>query len=137
MDLSLFHPLIARWFAARFGEPTAPQVQGWAHIAEGRDTLVAAPTGSGKTLAAFLWSINHLVAAAHNGTLRDETAVVYVSPLKPWATTSRRTCRNRWPQFPHWRSRPAPHCRRSGPWCARATRPRGGGTSWSAARPTS
>jgi len=82
MDLSLFHPLIARWFVGRFGEPTAPQVQGWAHIAEGRDTLVAAPTGSGKTLAAFLWSINHLVAAAHNGTLRDETAVVYVSPLK-------------------------------------------------------
>src|SRR6059036_3392568 len=82
MDLSLFHPLIARWFVGRFGETTAPQVQGWAHIAEGRDTLVAAPTGSGKTLAAFLWSINHLVAAAHNGTLRDETAVVYVSPLK-------------------------------------------------------
>src|SRR5881296_3429540 len=41
MDLSLFHPLIARWFVGRFGEPTAPQVQGWAHIAEGRDTLVA------------------------------------------------------------------------------------------------
>ena len=82
MDLRLFHPLIARWFTERFGEPTAPQVQGWSLIAEGRDTLVAAPTGSGKTLAAFLWSINRLVEAAHDGTLRDETAVVYVSPLK-------------------------------------------------------
>src|SRR2546427_9260308 len=81
-DLSLFHPLIARWFTERFGQPTAPQVQGWSLIAEGRDTLVAAPTGSGKTLAAFLWSINRLVEAAQHGTLRDETAVVYVSPLK-------------------------------------------------------
>src|SRR2546425_863870 len=67
-DLSLFHPLIARWFTERFGEPTAPQVQGWSLIAEGRDTLVAAPTGSGKTLAAFLWSINRLVEAAQHGT---------------------------------------------------------------------
>src|SRR5712692_9041695 len=82
MDFSLFHPLISRWFVGRFGEPTAPQAQGWAQIAEGRDTLVAAPTGSGKTLAAFLWAINRLVETAHHGTLRDETAVVYVSPLK-------------------------------------------------------
>jgi len=82
MNLALFDPLIARWFAQRFGEPTAPQTQGWAQIAEGRDTLIAAPTGSGKTLAAFLWSINHLVNAAQRGALADETAVIYVSPLK-------------------------------------------------------
>ncbi len=80
--LAQFEPLIARWFAERFGEPTAPQAQGWGDIAEGRDTLIAAPTGSGKTLAAFLWSINHLVAAARRGALADETAVIYVSPLK-------------------------------------------------------
>lgn len=82
MTLTRFHPLIARWFSERFGAPTAPQAQGWVHIAEGRDTLIAAPTGSGKTLAAFLWSINSLVQAASTGTLTDETAVVYVSPLK-------------------------------------------------------
>src|SRR3989454_259650 len=82
MDLRLFHPLIARWFRDRFGEPPAPRAQGWAQTGEGRDTLAAAPTGSGKTLAAFLWSINRLVEAAQHGTLRDETAVVYVSPLK-------------------------------------------------------
>src|SRR5256885_5519749 len=82
MDLHPFHPLIARWFTERFGEPTAPQVQGWSLIAEGRDTLVAAQTGSGKTLAAFLCSITRLVEAAQQGPLRDETAVVYVSPLK-------------------------------------------------------
>jgi ATP-dependent Lhr-like helicase len=61
MPMQRFHPLVARWFATRFGEPTAPQREGWQHIAGGRDTLIAAPTGSGKTLAAFLWAINRLV----------------------------------------------------------------------------
>lgn len=82
MDTDRFHPLINSWFTRRFGEPTAPQVQGWAHIAHGQDTLIAAPTGSGKTLAAFLWSLNELVDAAQRGTLTDETHVIYVSPLK-------------------------------------------------------
>ncbi|MBI4280308.1 MAG: DEAD/DEAH box helicase, partial [Armatimonadetes bacterium] len=82
MDMTGFHPLVSRWFEERFGQPTAPQAAGWARIAEGRDTLIAAPTGSGKTLAAFLWSINGLVQRAAAGTLRDETAVVYISPLK-------------------------------------------------------
>src|SRR6267143_4870854 len=82
VDLSSFNPLIRRWFTDRFAEPTAPQSQGWAHIAEGRDTLIAAPTGSGKTLAAFLWSINHLIDVAQRGKLTDETHVIYVSPLK-------------------------------------------------------
>jgi ATP-dependent Lhr-like helicase len=92
-----FHPLIARWFASKFGEPTAPQRDGWRHIASGKDTLIAAPTGSGKTLAAFLWAINELVSNAtgqkmsdelratgdlFGGALADETHVVYVSPLK-------------------------------------------------------
>jgi len=82
MDAFNFHPIVARWFAERFENPTPPQALGWGRIAEGRDTLIAAPTGSGKTLAAFLWSINGLVEAAAAGTLADETAVVYVSPLK-------------------------------------------------------
>jgi ATP-dependent Lhr-like helicase len=77
-----FHPLVWRWFTQQFAGPTAPQSAGWARIAEGRDTLIAAPTGSGKTLAAFLWSINGLIEAASRGPLPDETAVVYVSPLK-------------------------------------------------------
>ncbi|HZA26925.1 MAG TPA: DEAD/DEAH box helicase [Actinomycetota bacterium] len=82
MTLSNFHPLVSRWFQENLGEPTAPQVSGWAHIAEGRNTLIASPTGSGKTLAAFLWSINGLVQEAAAGTLQDRTSVVYVSPLK-------------------------------------------------------
>ena len=82
MALPEFHPLVARWFAQTFGEPTPAQNAGWEAIAAGHDTLVAAPTGSGKTLAAFLWAINGLVARAAEGTLTDATSVVYVSPLK-------------------------------------------------------
>ena len=68
-----FHPLLRRWFFERFSKPTAPQEQGWAHIADGRATLIAAPTGSGKTLAAFLWSINRLVERGLAGGLEDRT----------------------------------------------------------------
>src|SRR5262249_44612573 len=51
-------------------------------IAEGTNTLIAAPTGSGKTLAAFLSCIDGLLRQAIAGQLRDQTQVVYVSPLK-------------------------------------------------------
>ena len=77
-----FHPLVQRWFSQRFGEPTPAQERGWAAIAAGRSTLIAAPTGSGKTLAAFLWSIDRLIKRALSGELDDRTSVVYVSPLK-------------------------------------------------------
>ncbi|HTU48895.1 MAG TPA: DEAD/DEAH box helicase [Bryobacteraceae bacterium] len=77
-----FDPIVERWFRERFGSPTEPQALGWPEIAAGRDTLISAPTGSGKTLAAFLICIDRLVRAARAGTLKDETQVVYVSPLK-------------------------------------------------------
>ncbi len=79
---TLFHPLVERWFTARFGGPTPAQAQGWEAIAAGKSTLIAAPTGSGKTLAAFLWSIDTLVKRALAGALDERTCVVYVSPLK-------------------------------------------------------
>ena len=82
MPLRDFHPVISRWFAERLGEPTAPQRRGWEAIRTGRDTLIAAPTGSGKTLAAFLISIDQLLRESLEGTLPEETRVVYVSPLK-------------------------------------------------------
>jgi ATP-dependent Lhr-like helicase len=82
MSLARFDPIIERWFAERFGNPTEPQVRGWREIATGRDTLISAPTGSGKTLAAFLICLDRLVRAAREQTLADETQVVYVSPLK-------------------------------------------------------
>jgi ATP-dependent Lhr-like helicase len=82
MTAPRFHPLVQRWFASRLGQPTAPQVQGWRHIASGKDTLIAAPTGSGKTLAAFLWALNRLVERGAERTLEDHTSIIYVSPLK-------------------------------------------------------
>jgi ATP-dependent helicase Lhr and Lhr-like helicase len=80
--LDAFHPLIRRWFLERFEGPTPPQQEGWASIVRGHATLIAAPTGSGKTLAAFLWSIDRLFKEATSGELKDQTSVIYVSPLK-------------------------------------------------------
>jgi len=80
--LAGFDPLVAEWFAARFGAPTEPQVLGWPEIRAGHDVLISAPTGSGKTLAAFLTAIDSLVRRARLGPLGDETEIVYVSPLK-------------------------------------------------------
>ena len=77
-----FHPAIAEWFERKFGSPTLPQEQGWPAIQSGAHTLIAAPTGSGKTLAAFLASLDSLFRLGLKGELRDETQVVYVSPLK-------------------------------------------------------
>ncbi len=80
--LSDFHPAVAGWFASTFEAPTEAQLRGWAAIRSGRDTLIAAPTGSGKTLAAFLASIDDLLHQGLEATLKDETQVVYVSPLR-------------------------------------------------------
>jgi ATP-dependent Lhr-like helicase len=77
-----FHPAVRTWFGRRFpAGPTEPQARGWPVIADGRDTLIAAPTGSGKTLAAFLVCIDRLYRelAADD---RHGVDVVYVSPLK-------------------------------------------------------
>ena len=77
-----FHPIVAKWFEQKFGSPTTPQQDGWPAIQAGCHTLIAAPTGSGKTLAAFLASLDQLFRLGMDGKLRDETYVVYVSPLK-------------------------------------------------------
>jgi ATP-dependent Lhr-like helicase len=77
--LSLFHPLIARWFTESIGDPTRLQALVWPRIASGEHILATAPTGSGKTFAAFLWSLNQLITGAWTG---GKTRVLYVSPLK-------------------------------------------------------
>src|SRR5204862_6770391 len=77
-----FHPVVARWFEAKFGSPTEPQERGWPAIQSGANTLIAAPTGSGKTRGAFLASLDELFREGLAGTLRSGTRVVYVSPLK-------------------------------------------------------
>jgi ATP-dependent Lhr-like helicase len=82
MPLQSFHPIIVEWFSQRFCEPTDAQRLGWPAIRERHDTLIAAPTGSGKTLTAFLASLDRLLRLALAGELRDQTYVVYVSPLR-------------------------------------------------------
>ncbi|MET0919968.1 MAG: DEAD/DEAH box helicase [Acidimicrobiia bacterium] len=98
-----FHPAVAEWFRRRFLDgPSAPQRDGWPHIAAGEHTLIAAPTGSGKTLAGFLVCIDRLYRA-HAATSTDAATskdvgaevagasvegaarIVYVSPLKALA----------------------------------------------------
>lgn len=90
MPLSVFHPVVSTWFRQRLGEPTLPQVRGWPSIVAGRDVLISAPTGSGKTLSAFLASLDALVSAGLTGQLREETRVLYVSPLKALSSDVRR-----------------------------------------------
>jgi ATP-dependent Lhr-like helicase len=82
MPLSPFHPLIAKWFRERIGDPTAAQRRGWEAIRRGAHTLIAAPTGSGKTLAAFLSSLDELFREGLERPLPDEVRVIYVSPLR-------------------------------------------------------
>jgi ATP-dependent Lhr-like helicase len=84
MPLSAFHPAVSGWFAERLGEPTRAQREGWPAIRAGQNTLIAAPTGSGKTLAAFLLALDALLT--QGPALRDETLVLYVSPLKALAS---------------------------------------------------
>jgi ATP-dependent Lhr-like helicase len=83
----ILHPAVRTWFARRFPDgPTSPQTGGWAEIAAGRHTLIAAPTGSGKTLAAFLVCIDRLYRAHEAGAPPEEgPKVIYVSPLKALA----------------------------------------------------
>src|SRR5688500_16488325 len=78
-----FHPVLQRWWASRFEEPTPAQLEGWRAIRQGEHTLIAAPTGSGKTLAAFLTSLDQLFRESlEHGGLPDEVRVIYVSPLR-------------------------------------------------------
>ncbi len=77
-----FHPAVAGWFRSAFPAPTSVQLKAWDAIGGGTHTLISAPTGSGKTLAAFLGVIDLLAKQAAEGTLRDETQILYVSPLK-------------------------------------------------------
>jgi ATP-dependent Lhr-like helicase len=82
LSRTLFHPAVAAWFDEHFEVPTPAQADAWPLIKAGRNALIAAPTGSGKTLAAFMAAIDELVRQGVDGGLKDETQVVYVSPLK-------------------------------------------------------
>ena len=85
--LAGFHPAVAEWFRRRFPEgPTAPQAEGWPHIAAGLDTLIAAPTGRARRSPGSSSCIDRLYRAHDAGEPVDGvTRVVYVSPLKALA----------------------------------------------------
>lgn len=85
-SLSVFDPIIAKWFCSKYNNPTDIQIKAWPIIASGQHTLVCAPTGTGKTLTAFLWAINQLITGSWEpGTVR----VLYISPLKALNTDIR------------------------------------------------
>jgi ATP-dependent Lhr-like helicase len=75
--LTQFHPLVARWFQERVGQPTDAQEQAWPKIAAREHLLITAPTGTGKTLAAFLWALNQMITRQWP---TGQTSVLYVSP---------------------------------------------------------
>ena len=82
MPLSAFHPAVRAWFQRDLGAPAEVQERAWPAIGTGGHALIAAPTGSGKTLAAFLSAIDALVRRGLEEGLADETAVLYISPLR-------------------------------------------------------
>ena len=82
LSKTLFHPAVTTWFEESFDGPTPAQAEAWPLIKAQRNVLIAAPTGSGKTLAAFMAAIDDLVRQGIADGLKDETQVVYVSPLK-------------------------------------------------------
>ncbi len=77
-----FHHAVKSWFSKKLGTPTSIQKEAWPLIRSKQHVLISAPTGSGKTLAAFLAIIDSLVWDAGRGDLKEETSVLYVSPLK-------------------------------------------------------
>jgi len=81
-DLDYFHPAVKDWFNRQFNAATSAQLAAWPSIKQHQPTLIAAPTGSGKTLAAFLAAIDDLVREGLNEGLKDNTHILYVSPLK-------------------------------------------------------
>jgi ATP-dependent Lhr-like helicase len=90
--MTRFSALTRDWFTGTFSAPTPAQEQAWSAIADGHNTLVIAPTGSGKTLAAFLWALDQLSAQPTTAP-RNNTRVLYVSPLKALAVDVERNLR--------------------------------------------
>jgi ATP-dependent Lhr-like helicase len=88
-----FSAVTRDWFTAAFAAPTEAQVQAWAAIGKGENTLVIAPTGSGKTLAAFLWALDRLAAAPTPSDAERQCRVLYISPLKALAVDIERNLR--------------------------------------------
>ena len=76
-------PLLAKWFARRFAEPTLVQTAAWPKIHAGRHCLISAGTGQGKTLAALLPLLEARLAGAAGHA--PTGLVLYISPLRALA----------------------------------------------------
>jgi ATP-dependent Lhr-like helicase len=76
--LECLAPLVRRWFAERFGEPTDAQRFAWPTLSAGKNLFLSAPTGCGKTLAAFLPLVGQWLTESRAESIR----CVYVAPLK-------------------------------------------------------
>ena len=85
----------------------------------GEHVLIAAPTGAGKTLAAFLIAIDGLLR--QGAALRDETQVLYVSPLKALGNDVQKNLAAPLARDPRGATRRCPTCACS---CGPATRRR-------------
>jgi ATP-dependent Lhr-like helicase len=85
-SLAGLHPVLAAWFATRFGSPTPGQAATLPQILAGRSVLLSSPTGTGKTLAAFLGVFDYLIRAHESpSALPAGIVAVYVSPLRALA----------------------------------------------------
>jgi ATP-dependent helicase Lhr and Lhr-like helicase len=80
--LSIFNPLMKKWWLSTFSEFSPPQKYSIMNIHNRENTLVSSPTGSGKTLSAFAAIINELTSLILNQKLEDKVYCVYISPLK-------------------------------------------------------
>lgn len=80
--LSIFNPLMKKWWTSTFKEFSPPQKFSIMNIHNRENTLVSSPTGSGKTLSAFAAIINELTGLILNNNLEDRVYCIYISPLK-------------------------------------------------------
>ena len=133
----LFHPAVAAWFERTFRAPTAGQMEAWPAIKASRNVLVAAPTGSGKTFSAFMAAIDDLVRQGLDGGLRDETQVVYVSPLKALSNDIQRISTRRCPASARRCGTKASAMSRYGLGYVPAIHPRESANAWAAGHRTS
>jgi ATP-dependent Lhr-like helicase len=79
--MSLLHPVIANWFAARGWAPRAHQLAMLEQARAGHSALLISPTGGGKTLAGFLPTLE----ALHLPHKHEGIHTLYISPLKALA----------------------------------------------------
>nr|MBP9708115.1 DEAD/DEAH box helicase [Oligoflexales bacterium] len=82
LALRQFHPRLSEWFSSEFQELSEVQDLAWPEIRAGKNVLISAPTGSGKTFSAFLVLIDQLIKKAFADELKQESTVLYLSPLK-------------------------------------------------------